>query len=248
MLLIHPFRDGNGRVARALAYVVMCICLGRDPGLAPLIPSQFAQNRKALLQAVRSIDGLHGRMGQHQTGDIPGVTSPAGHSHEAGQSSSHATAQQAAAESQDAAAANLESLLISIWPPLSTVPYPPESNPAPLENNNAAFNAVSVVGARNSMQAQVGPLVVESNGLGSNGNGRSVRRSRNGGGPSAPPRAPSLRDREALREQLQCSICFQLMVEPVTTPRCGHRCAYACVIFKVDNSRTGVGDVQDRNM
>jgi len=53
---IHPFTDGNGRTARALSYLVLCVRLGyRLPG-TPTIPEQIAQNKKPYYKALEAAD------------------------------------------------------------------------------------------------------------------------------------------------------------------------------------------------
>lgn len=53
---IHPFRDGNGRTARAVAYLVLCSKLGRVlPGL-PTVASQLDRRRTECIRALETIN------------------------------------------------------------------------------------------------------------------------------------------------------------------------------------------------
>lgn len=53
---IHPFADGNGRTARAVAYLVLCVKAGaRLPG-APTIPEQIAENKRPYYVALETAD------------------------------------------------------------------------------------------------------------------------------------------------------------------------------------------------
>jgi Fic family protein len=53
---IHPFVDGNGRTARALSYLVLCVRLGyRLPGVNT-IPEQIAVNKKPYYAALETAD------------------------------------------------------------------------------------------------------------------------------------------------------------------------------------------------
>jgi Fic family protein len=53
---IHPFADGNGRTARAVAYLVLCVKAGaRLPG-APTIPEQIAEDKRPYYAALEAAD------------------------------------------------------------------------------------------------------------------------------------------------------------------------------------------------
>jgi len=53
---IHPFADGNGRTARAVAYLVLCVRAGaRLPG-APTIPEQIAEDKRPYYAALEAAD------------------------------------------------------------------------------------------------------------------------------------------------------------------------------------------------
>jgi Fic family protein len=53
---IHPFTDGNGRTARALSYLVLCLRLGyRLPG-ANTIPDQISRDKVPYYKALESAD------------------------------------------------------------------------------------------------------------------------------------------------------------------------------------------------
>lgn len=53
---IHPFNDGNGRTARVISYLVLCVRLGtRLPGTAT-IPEQIAGNRAPYYGALEAAD------------------------------------------------------------------------------------------------------------------------------------------------------------------------------------------------
>jgi Fic family protein len=53
---IHPFNDGNGRTARAVSYLILCVRLGtRLPGTAT-IPEQIALNRDPYYKALEAAD------------------------------------------------------------------------------------------------------------------------------------------------------------------------------------------------
>jgi Fic family protein len=53
---IHPFADGNGRTARAVSYVVMCIKLdGLLPG-SPTVPDQIAGDKTPYYKALEAAD------------------------------------------------------------------------------------------------------------------------------------------------------------------------------------------------
>ena len=53
---IHPFADGNGRTARAIAYVVLSIKLDSVLPGAPTIPEQIAGNKKPYYDALETAD------------------------------------------------------------------------------------------------------------------------------------------------------------------------------------------------
>ncbi len=53
---IHPFTDGNGRTARAVSYLILCLRLGyRLPG-SITIPEQIARDKKPYYSALESAD------------------------------------------------------------------------------------------------------------------------------------------------------------------------------------------------
>jgi Fic family protein len=53
---IHPFTDGNGRTARAISYLILCIRLGyRLPG-KNTIPDQIARDKKPYYKALEAAD------------------------------------------------------------------------------------------------------------------------------------------------------------------------------------------------
>jgi len=53
---IHPFTDGNGRTARTLAYVILCVRLAtRLPGVRT-IPDQIADNKGPYYEALEAAD------------------------------------------------------------------------------------------------------------------------------------------------------------------------------------------------
>jgi Fic family protein len=53
---IHPFADGNGRSARAISYLVLCVALGiRLPG-TQTIPEQIAGNKQPYYKALEAAD------------------------------------------------------------------------------------------------------------------------------------------------------------------------------------------------
>jgi fido (protein-threonine AMPylation protein) len=54
---IHPFDDGNGRTARAVSYVVLCVKLrNRLPG-KPTIPDLIAEKKGPYYKALEAADG-----------------------------------------------------------------------------------------------------------------------------------------------------------------------------------------------
>jgi Fic family protein len=53
---IHPFTDGNGRTARAISYLVLCVRLGdRLPG-RKTIPEQISTDKKPYYEALEKAD------------------------------------------------------------------------------------------------------------------------------------------------------------------------------------------------
>jgi Fic family protein len=61
---IHPFADGNGRTARAVAYVVLSIRLdGLLPG-SPTIPDQIANDKRPYYDALEAADAAWQNTGQ----------------------------------------------------------------------------------------------------------------------------------------------------------------------------------------
>lgn len=53
---IHPFRDGNGRTARAVAYLILCSCLGRHLPGSLSIPEQMDRERTRCIRAIERVD------------------------------------------------------------------------------------------------------------------------------------------------------------------------------------------------
>ena len=53
---IHPFFGGNGRTARALAYLVLCARLGFPLPGTKTIPDLIVEDRQPYYQALRSAD------------------------------------------------------------------------------------------------------------------------------------------------------------------------------------------------
>lgn len=56
---IHPFAGGNGRTARACAFLVLCMDLGQClPGATPTFPTYIAEQKDDYIAALRSADTL----------------------------------------------------------------------------------------------------------------------------------------------------------------------------------------------
>lgn len=54
---VHPFTDGNGRTARAVSYLVLCVRLGyRLPG-TNTIPEQISRDKNPYYKALEAADG-----------------------------------------------------------------------------------------------------------------------------------------------------------------------------------------------
>lgn len=53
---IHPFTDGNGRTARALSYVILCLRLGYVIPGSPSIPAQIEQDKSHYIVALEKAD------------------------------------------------------------------------------------------------------------------------------------------------------------------------------------------------
>lgn len=53
---IHPFADGNGRTARAVSYLILCMKMkSRVPG-SPTVPELIAENKKPYYDALEAAD------------------------------------------------------------------------------------------------------------------------------------------------------------------------------------------------
>jgi Fic family protein len=53
---IHPFTDGNGRTARAISYLVLCLKLGYPVYGGESVPAQIALNKNPYYEALEAAD------------------------------------------------------------------------------------------------------------------------------------------------------------------------------------------------
>lgn len=53
---IHPFSDGNGRTARTLSYILLCLKLGYLLPGSPTIPQQIEEDKSRYIEALESAD------------------------------------------------------------------------------------------------------------------------------------------------------------------------------------------------
>jgi Fic family protein len=53
---IHPFTDGNGRTARALSYLLLCLRLGSSLPGTNTIPEQIAKDKTPYYKALEAAD------------------------------------------------------------------------------------------------------------------------------------------------------------------------------------------------
>ncbi len=53
---IHPFTDGNGRTARAISYLVLCLRLGYNLPGTNTIPEQISNDKKPYYKALEAAD------------------------------------------------------------------------------------------------------------------------------------------------------------------------------------------------
>lgn len=53
---IHPFSDGNGRTARALSYMILCLKLGYILPGSPTIPAQIEEDKSHYIEALEKAD------------------------------------------------------------------------------------------------------------------------------------------------------------------------------------------------
>lgn len=55
---IHPFADGNGRTARTVSYVALCIRMNSILPGTPTIPDQIAEDKKPYYKALEAADAV----------------------------------------------------------------------------------------------------------------------------------------------------------------------------------------------
>ncbi len=72
---IHPFPGGNGRTARALAYLVLCMDLRRMMPGVPTIPALIAERRDGYIDALRDVDARARRFDTQSLQDLLADTS-----------------------------------------------------------------------------------------------------------------------------------------------------------------------------
>jgi Fic family protein len=53
---LHPFTDGNGRTARTLSYMILCLKLGYLLPGSPTIPQQIEEDKSHYIQALEKAD------------------------------------------------------------------------------------------------------------------------------------------------------------------------------------------------
>jgi Fic family protein len=53
---IHPFTDGNGRTARAISYLLLCLRLGYSLPGTNTIPEQIANDKRPYYKALEAAD------------------------------------------------------------------------------------------------------------------------------------------------------------------------------------------------
>jgi Fic family protein len=53
---IHPFTDGNGRTARTLSYIILCLKLGYILPGSPTIPQQIEEDKSHYIEALETAD------------------------------------------------------------------------------------------------------------------------------------------------------------------------------------------------
>jgi len=56
---VHPFDDGNGRTARALSYLVLCIKLNCQLPGVNTIPEQISRDKKPYYEALEAADSAY---------------------------------------------------------------------------------------------------------------------------------------------------------------------------------------------
>ena len=61
---IHPFRGGNGRSARALTYLVLCIDFGSMPPGEPTFPTVIYDRRREYVLGLQAADASHRALGE----------------------------------------------------------------------------------------------------------------------------------------------------------------------------------------
>jgi Fic family protein len=61
---IHPFTDGNGRTARAISYLLLCLKLGYPLYGGESVPAQIACNKKPYYDALEAADTVWSGKGE----------------------------------------------------------------------------------------------------------------------------------------------------------------------------------------
>jgi Fic family protein len=56
---IHPFTDGNGRTARAVSYLMLCLRIGHPLYGANSVPAQIAQDKAPYYEALEAADSAY---------------------------------------------------------------------------------------------------------------------------------------------------------------------------------------------
>lgn len=70
---IHPFRGGNGRTSRCIAYLIVCLDVGIMPPGIPTLPTLIYGERDAYVRALQAADASLRRGSEHP--DISVMTS-----------------------------------------------------------------------------------------------------------------------------------------------------------------------------
>jgi Fic family protein len=67
---IHPFTDGNGRTARAVSYLILCLKIEQPIYGRNTVPEQIAANKKPYYDALEKCDAAWSKEGQVSVGAL----------------------------------------------------------------------------------------------------------------------------------------------------------------------------------